>query len=537
MTTGGYWGDVVEGSPRSTRRKMIERDFIPYVKEIFAKRSELTSAMLLLAQYWADEADDAVHANVVFSGRETPLWPHPCRWDDEDDDSVVRDPNEICTSCGDVGWLSFDDNGEQTIAAFAPCCREDADQEMRVAEAYLPYAVARRSPSAKDGVEVEIVGGPIRAWMDDESTFPRPVKRRHYDDTTLELFDLVYKGDEEARQVLADRLQQKGDPLGEYITLSYALADAQKGKGLIDPARREELHTRAAALEMRHGRTWLGPLAQVAPAEYVVFDRGFVRAIAVHFPNDAVAQTVSSAREWGTVQRLRFLPSSIQRLDPSMLSLRFVGPLDARGLQDLHRLHAELPAVERIHVILENDAMLSALADKGAPSGLRCLIVGSAPGGPGRANERRRNPFTGLEQEIPSPTSNLTPGVLAPLLRAEWWRQLDEVVITSTSPAVLSSWLDLSRDERPKIVSFTSTSVSHMTAGFRVRVKGYDDPVAAVDMPSLNADIGLRELGDLLAALPSRIRVELASTRVYAPTDDELATLSLRANRTVTRAQ
>ena len=49
---------------------------------IFAAYPEVRSVMCGFAQYWADEADDAIHTHLIASNREVPLWPHPCDADD-----------------------------------------------------------------------------------------------------------------------------------------------------------------------------------------------------------------------------------------------------------------------------------------------------------------------------------------------------------------------------------------------------------------------------------------------------------------------
>jgi uncharacterized protein (TIGR02996 family) len=506
------------------RARIVGEDFVPYVKSVFEKHGELRSALLTVAQYWADEADDAVHATIVFSTRATPLWPHWCSWGDDDEDtSTSLDPAEQCSSCGDYGWMPFDDNGS-AIGPFQSCCREDASQDSPTAEAYLPYAVARRRGSE---IDVEIVGGPVRAWLDAPETPSRTASRAD-DAKTRALFDLVYAApaDDGPRQVLADWLVEKDDPLGAFITTSFAAAHAPN---------RDELLARARELEKTHAGSWLGPLADVAPRERASFARGFPHAIAIHVGDDDAVARVADAREWGTIAELRFLPQSKQWLSSAMGALRDVGPLDATGLTALRRVGPKL-AIERAHVVVANEAMLGELASLHVPS-LRGLTIGSTHGGPGTVTRRGRNPFTGEEVELraDSPAGvRLDPELLAPLRRSPSYARLDELVLASTVPQTVTAWLALPPAERPRTIAFTSVSPSFEPAGFRVRVTG---DVATVDLPALGGDLGVTGLAEILSALPSKTRIELRPSRWFDPTDADAALLANAASRTIAVAR
>ena len=60
------------GQTEVTRRRIIRTQMLPAMMAVFAKYPALQSAMLILAQYWCDEADDAVHA--MFSKRANILY-------------------------------------------------------------------------------------------------------------------------------------------------------------------------------------------------------------------------------------------------------------------------------------------------------------------------------------------------------------------------------------------------------------------------------------------------------------------------------
>ena len=55
------------GEAEMGRRQYIRERLLPVVSKYFEKYKRLQSAMLCVAQYWADEADDAVHGQVIVS--------------------------------------------------------------------------------------------------------------------------------------------------------------------------------------------------------------------------------------------------------------------------------------------------------------------------------------------------------------------------------------------------------------------------------------------------------------------------------------
>jgi uncharacterized protein (TIGR02996 family) len=93
--------------------------------------------------------------------------------------------------------------------------------------------------------------------------------------------------DEGARLVLADHLQEQGDPLGEFIMLQCAAPT--------DEARLREL------LE-QHARTWLGPLGPLIHPESTRFERGFPVSVRLNLlrPQD----WPPPGPAWGTVREI-----------------------------------------------------------------------------------------------------------------------------------------------------------------------------------------------------------------------------------------
>jgi len=74
--------------------------------------------------------------------------------------------------------------------------------------------------------------------------------------------------DDEPRLVYADYLEERGDPLGEFIRVQCDLAQMRPGEG-----RYRELSLRQHQLMQAHGVAWQGVLAGVA--QHVRFERGF----------------------------------------------------------------------------------------------------------------------------------------------------------------------------------------------------------------------------------------------------------------------
>jgi hypothetical protein len=53
------------------REKLIKLVILPLVKANFDKHPKLNSAVMLVAQYWDDEANDAVHERIIYSRLDT----------------------------------------------------------------------------------------------------------------------------------------------------------------------------------------------------------------------------------------------------------------------------------------------------------------------------------------------------------------------------------------------------------------------------------------------------------------------------------
>jgi len=108
-----------------------------------------------------------------------------------------------------------------------------------------------------------------------------------------ELFAAVYAHprDDQARSVLADLLQERGDPRGELIALQLARAVGKRSK-------------REAELLSRHAREWLGPIEPVVLKTGLVYERGFLAKCAVRADGIQHAERLVGRPEWRTVTDL-----------------------------------------------------------------------------------------------------------------------------------------------------------------------------------------------------------------------------------------
>jgi hypothetical protein len=156
------------------REKIISSDIIPIIELYFSKYPQLQSAMLLVAQFWDDEAADAVHYEIIISVLPTPVVGVKLVTNDNYDDcDPVNLPGlpslyEIYDSLSEdferIGSEEhcWENNGN-AVPTFAAYCKEGCHQDMDNLEAYTPYAIFRRKEGA---IETEVVGKMLRPWLD-----------------------------------------------------------------------------------------------------------------------------------------------------------------------------------------------------------------------------------------------------------------------------------------------------------------------------------------------------------------------------------
>ena len=158
------------------RKSMIKEIILPYIEEVFKKNREFNSVTFLVAQYWCDEALDAVHYDFIFSILERPdveahfhyiksmtdeNWMKLC---DETNTPGLNRKNmwETVKDHKKILW-EWPDNTD-AIPAFAAFTTEGANQEMEMYECYSPYANFFRTKNG--GVDYEVVGEMHRPWLD-----------------------------------------------------------------------------------------------------------------------------------------------------------------------------------------------------------------------------------------------------------------------------------------------------------------------------------------------------------------------------------
>jgi len=132
----------------------------PTIRWVFEKFQHVQSVTLRVAQYWDDEANDAVHAELIFSQLETPRQ------------KTNAGENFPTTPVLDLGceapwsWWKYNnlDTGEyndsvgwsdnwMAIPLFAAWCEEGCNQGMEHDEAYSPYCTYRKTDA---GVQREL---------------------------------------------------------------------------------------------------------------------------------------------------------------------------------------------------------------------------------------------------------------------------------------------------------------------------------------------------------------------------------------------
>lgn len=329
-------------------------------KRYLAAHPEMQSVMIAVAQYWCDEAEDAVHEELFASARVMPLWPHRC-----------GDAHEACARCGDdLDFLDrWHDNSEELIMAIAPYCQESFGEERATygwGYHYLPYLLARR---AGDEVELEVIGkiqrpsSPAAADRERDDTWDDP--------RAAELLAQVVAAPAEdgPRRVLADYLMERENPRGQYIALCL------EPPTLPCVAQREELLA-------EHAARWLHPIHEVVLRAR--WDRGFPVEVEV------LGGTPRRGAVWRTIEKITSHGGESLLVD-DMLALRtLVGKLDdtwtsalARGSWNVATLEihavgelakAPLPALR--HLIANGELDAAAFAAPWWPQLQRLTLVG-----------------------------------------------------------------------------------------------------------------------------------------------------------------
>lgn len=143
------------------RAQLLETAILPELRIYFSEFPSLKSAFLLVAQYWNDEAHDAVHSSIIYSELPRPVVGGNGVHDEANFPTINRESFYEFEGAYEV-MNNWDSNGI-AISAFSCYCKEHCDQEMDYLEAYSPYALFTRNG---DDITVEVVGKILRPWLD-----------------------------------------------------------------------------------------------------------------------------------------------------------------------------------------------------------------------------------------------------------------------------------------------------------------------------------------------------------------------------------
>lgn len=478
--------DGFDGLPdAATVRARVLDNFRLFARFIFANHVDVQSVMVCIAQYWNDEADDAIHSMVLTSHRRTPVWPHHCIHDDPWSLELDQTFGDLGNCCQEFyaqslpDYFPFPERG-RVIPAFEPYCSEEHHED-----GFRPYAVARRTTS--DDAEVELLAVLHRPHLlADESKAAVALDERA---TALLIEAATELG---PRHVLADYLLARGDPRGEYLALALAPVLDAEGR-----ARRDQL---LAA----HRHRWLSPLGGVIPGDAAVFERGLPVAVAV-FADAPALRAIESSPTWSSIERLHFLPGSADVLPNALRALREVGPLSTAGLAQLAA--GEWPHLETLWVSPLGQIDYDHLQGARLPR-LRELVADKAV-----QSAMKGEPV--------------------------WWPQLERLTFTGSSVTVdqwLANRIHASR-ELPWVAS-CELGADGRLAGWEIAAGPVGPGTTAVEvrMRGWHSDATRRRLIHLLdTARPHSISVVLVASSYWSPTDDDVRALEA-PGRTIARA-
>lgn len=145
------------------RDDYINNHFLKSAKNIFNDHEDVNSIVLCLAQYWDDEASDAVHAKLIPSSFTSSF----SSWEDlfdpkknivlkskklEITKSYISKYSPFFTEKYELPYL---DNDETMIQAFGSFCKEGSSQEDDHFDCFTPYAIAIRDENYPNGIKLK----------------------------------------------------------------------------------------------------------------------------------------------------------------------------------------------------------------------------------------------------------------------------------------------------------------------------------------------------------------------------------------------
>jgi len=382
--------EVEVKSPSIERLSWLRDALKPWLTKHFKQNAEDQSVLLAVAQYWADEADDAVHLTALASKTRVPDF-FSNEWNEEGSATDTRG----------VDWSNrprWDDNG-MSIRAFQAYCGELGSQELPSSAQAEPFLIAQRE---EKGPHLTWLGRTQRPWLDLPHTGLPGFLGDDDDDLAADLGTgapplggqllLEQDGGRVARPAIELVLPaQKLEPIDVKSLEAIASDPFAEGPRRVwadvwmsrnDP-RGAFMQQRHTPLEhfMEHGERWLGELNQVIPFGSAVFEYGSLAEADVAF--DESRLYLAESPWWLSVHTLRF-SGLHQVFSKQMRGLRHVRGLGAEGLlalvdfasaDQLLSLHATL-GISELEVLralpLESLRSLSlTITDGGALSGLK----------------------------------------------------------------------------------------------------------------------------------------------------------------------
>jgi hypothetical protein len=258
-------------SPFQLRHESLN-ELKTWFNHFFKAFPQFNSALLFVAQYWDDNAYDAVHPLIVGSKQSVA----------ESIAQAAEMPVENNQKYFPwhyrerVGVFPWNDDSD-AIRPFQALCAEGSSQNIDYASCFLPaYCFGRNSQAV-------FVGEAVRPWLD----FPRAAPRDGTVDTQLlEVQPAVESLSNKDRahfdacipksnrqlgaQLWADALVSQSDPRGQFMALCQSESH--------EPAVENE----KASLLAQHGESWLEDLIHVCALSTVQWKYGLPDAVTLH---------------------------------------------------------------------------------------------------------------------------------------------------------------------------------------------------------------------------------------------------------------
>ncbi len=166
------------------RKAIVDAHIFPVVREVFDKYSKIETAILTFAQYWSDEADDAVYPSIIFSLDRNPDFithvkklnesyfyerfgpDQSWKWQE-----LVEGPEgfKVLGLTNDrldyhaPHWAPWPGN-KDAISAFSAYCHENIYGPGTYSYDEAVYGLIRRQ--SDKALSIEVVGEMIRPWLD-----------------------------------------------------------------------------------------------------------------------------------------------------------------------------------------------------------------------------------------------------------------------------------------------------------------------------------------------------------------------------------